>query len=363
MKVAIIGAGISGLSCAHEFQRLGVKPTIYEKNDYIGEMHPHVAAILSILHRPMKDSLSYFRADFGLDITPLNTLNTLVHYSESKITTIKGNFGYFFERSKEKKSVKKQLYSQLEKPRIIFNELADYEKLSKKYDYVIVGSGNSNFTQEKGCWYDWVTTHVKGATVLGEFDPNTLIMWINKGYCNNGYAYLTPFNSKRASLILVVTDIAEKQVDFYWDKFLYYEDIKWKVVEEFRLKHNTGYVYPNKIDNLCFVGNAGGGIDPFLGFGMMNSLISGAMAARSIVKGYDYNKLTKFINKQNLDMYEFRRSFNKLNNRGHNMILTSIGLPGIKKIMYYSNLNVIKTGGKILGRINRLDENKRRKRY
>lgn len=363
MKVAIIGAGVSGLSCAYELERLGIKPTIYEKNDYIGEMHPHVAAILSILHRPIKDSLLYFKSNFGLNITPLNTVNNLLHHSQNKTTTIKGNFGYFFQRDKENNSLKKQLYSHLKNPRIVFNKIADYKELLKQYDYVVVGSGNSNFTKEKGCWYNWITTYVKGATILGDFDPNTLIMWLNKEYCNNGYAYLTPFSSRKASLILVVTGIAENQVKFYWDKFLNYENLKWVIVEEFTLKHNTGYTFPKKIDDLYFVGNAGGGIDPFLGFGTMNSLVSGIMAARSIVKGYDYDKLIKSVNNLNLNMYEFRKKFNELNNKDHDKIVTAIGLPIIKHMIYYSNLKVIKSGSRILSSINKFDENKRRQRY
>jgi len=47
---------------------------------------------------------------------------------------------------------------------------------------------------------------------IGDFDPNNLIMWINKDYCKNGYAYLSPFNSKKASVILVVTDVNEKKL-------------------------------------------------------------------------------------------------------------------------------------------------------
>jgi len=36
MRVAIIGAGLAGLSCAHELERYGVSPVIFEKNSYIG---------------------------------------------------------------------------------------------------------------------------------------------------------------------------------------------------------------------------------------------------------------------------------------------------------------------------------------
>ncbi len=59
MKVAIIGAGLAGLSCAHELEKYGVRPVIYEKNSYIGEQISHVSAILEIINRPIKDVVKY----------------------------------------------------------------------------------------------------------------------------------------------------------------------------------------------------------------------------------------------------------------------------------------------------------------
>ncbi|KAK4732611.1 hypothetical protein R3W88_025599 [Solanum pinnatisectum] len=36
MKVAVVGAGISGLVAAHELAKSGVKVVIYDKKNYIG---------------------------------------------------------------------------------------------------------------------------------------------------------------------------------------------------------------------------------------------------------------------------------------------------------------------------------------
>jgi digeranylgeranylglycerophospholipid reductase len=44
MKVALIGGGLSGLSCAHELPRNRITPTIVERKSYIGALLDFPAA-------------------------------------------------------------------------------------------------------------------------------------------------------------------------------------------------------------------------------------------------------------------------------------------------------------------------------
>ena len=279
MKVAIMGSGPAGLSCAHELEIHGIKPVIYERNAFIGEPFSHVTAILPISHKPIKDSVEYFK-NLNIDITPLNAIKSLIHHSPNKTNTVKGSMGYLFKYNKDNDSVKGQMYSKLKNTEIIFNTHGDYKTLSEKYDYVVAANGISTFAEELGCWQEWFKASARGAVVLGDFDPNALIMWINRDYCKNGYAYLTPFNSKKASLIIIVPDVNVQEVDHYWELFLYSENLKYTIVEEFKLEHKSGHVYPHRVNNIFLAGNAGGGLDPFLGFGLINSITMGVAAAR-----------------------------------------------------------------------------------
>ncbi|OCL27170.1 dehydrogenase [Orenia metallireducens] len=344
MKVAIIGAGKAGLACAHELERHGIKPVIYERKGYIGEQWAHVIVSMEIMDRPIKNPMAYLNNNFDIKIKPLNTLNKVVHIAPHKTTTIKGNLGYLYKSDQDKDSLNYQLYSQLNNTKVVFNEIGDYELLSKEYDYVVISTGNPIYTKELGCWQELVNSYVRGATVIGDFDPNTLIVWLDKDYCKDGYAYLTPFNDKKASLTHIITDVNEKEADHYWEAFLFRENIKYKIVEEYKLKHNLGIAYPRTYKNMIFAGAAAGGIDPFLGFGMLNAIRMGVAAARTIVKGYSYEKQIKHIIKKNFELKKFREAYNKLDNKELDNLISMIGLPGIKHLTYYSPLNVTKTG-------------------
>jgi flavin-dependent dehydrogenase len=275
-----------------------------------------------------------------------------VHHSPNKTTVVKGNLGYFFERSKSSMDMKNQMYSQLKDTKIMFSTYGDYSILAKEYDYVVVATGNGKFTKELGCWLEHVNTYVRGAVVLGDFDVNALVVWINKSYCKNGYAYLTPFNNHKAVLVLIVTDVDEKELDLYWELFLNTENIKYTIVEEFKLNHRTGSAYPQRVENIFFTGNAVGAIDPFLGFGIINSIITGVMAARSITENKDYEDLIKWPTEKNKQLFEFRKIYEKLNNKDYDIMIGSLKIPGVK-LMYYAPLNVVKYGASALSIINR----------
>lgn len=348
MKVAIIGAGLAGLACAYELEKYGIYPVIYEKNSYIGEQHPHVTAILEIVSREQGDAIKFIKKKLGLEIEPLNEVKRILHYSPNKKQEVKGSFGYFFTRNKTPQDVKNQIYSKLTKTQVLFSEYGDYETLAKEYDYVIISNGSNNYTEELGCWQEWVNTYLKGAIVQGNFETDTLRVWINQDYCKKGYAYLTPFDEKTATLALVVTDIDEQEVEYYWDLFMDTENIKYTIVEEFKLNHKSGFVYPHKVGNILFAGNSAGVIDPFLGFGQLNAITTGVLAGRAVATGKDYEKMLKNIVKASKQLHEFRKAFDKAGHLAYDIIMTSVGLPVVRRILYKSPINVVRLGATII---------------
>lgn len=347
MKVAIIGAGLAGLICAHELERLGMKPVIYEKNGYIGESINHVGGVLNISHRPIPDIIKYLKKDLHIDIQPSGIINVLEHIAPKKTTTIRGFYGYFFKHSKDADSLKCQIFDKLKHTKVYLSTVGDYEALSREFDYVVVANGNSSFAEELGIWMTWLKTYVRGAVVLGDFDPGRLVMWVNKEYCKNGYIYMTPFDRERAAIVLVTTEVNEKEIDRYWELFVYGENIKYPIVEEFALQHKSGFVYPHMLGNLIFIGNAGGSIEPFLGFGIMNSSVMGAAAARTIALGWNYEKQIEKIMQRNDEFRKFRKMFNQMTNSRYDLLVAGLGIPGVNRFIYSTNFNVSKYGAKL----------------
>ena len=74
MKVAVIGAGLAGLACALELEKHGIEPVIFERKDRVGEIYPHVAALMQIFRRPVKYPLQYLSKNYGIELKPINPL-------------------------------------------------------------------------------------------------------------------------------------------------------------------------------------------------------------------------------------------------------------------------------------------------
>lgn len=343
MKVAIIGAGTAGLSCAIELERNGIYPVIFERNSFIGEYHSHVSAFLGLITRPVLDPIKYMDKVLGIKLTPLNKIKKVEHYSPNNEVTVSGPLGYFMIRGNDNDSVKNQLYGQV-KTNVHFNSFVNPEDVENEFDYVVVADGTWTTPQRYGIWQEVMKTWVRGGTFAGDFQKNTLKMWLDNDLTKGVYIYCAPYNKNNAIIAHVVQNIEHEELNDYWHRFLESRSIlkDHDMLESWELPHHAGTVSTNRVGKVYFIGAAGGGVEPFLGFGQFNAVVTGVMAARSIAKGYDINLLLKDLRKKTQELNVLRPLLNKATNRDFDRLLTLMKIPGLRSTIYRTDIDIIK---------------------
>lgn len=82
MKVAIMGAGISGLACAIMLEKHRIDPVIFESRDMVGDRFVNGEVVLSMFTRPVNDSIAYLSEQFGIFLHPAASISKLTFYSK-----------------------------------------------------------------------------------------------------------------------------------------------------------------------------------------------------------------------------------------------------------------------------------------
>jgi len=351
MRVAVIGAGVSGLACVQELERYGIEPVVFEQRHRAGELFDHCAASLEIFTRP-HDPLEYLQKEYNLHIRPIGKIKSIVMNSPSKTVRVDGNLGYYFLRGHDPASAETQLYDGI-RSKVHFNTRADYSELAREFDYVVVANGQYDIARTLGVWSNIYEPYLIGANVIGDFDISSLVMWLNTSYAKTAYAYLAPMEKNRAFLGLVVPNATPDQTREYWKLFWEIEKHPWELVYEVIVQHVAGFVYPHQVGNILLVGSAGGFIEPFLGFGMLASIQSGTLAGRAISTGKKYEDL---VQQQKEDMKHslvFREMINGASNVDMDRLIAFLGKPGIKQFIYNTNLDFARWTTGIVGKIGR----------
>ncbi|MGE5632729.1 MAG: NAD(P)/FAD-dependent oxidoreductase [Caulobacteraceae bacterium] len=333
MKAAIIGAGVSGLSCAIELERHGIKPVIFEKRSHVSEALMYSAIWPRIINRPIQDPIKYINREYGIQLTPLSNIKRMVLFSPNKSAVQRGSLGYIFKRGAESYSLENQLIKYLN-THVTFNKYIEIEDIKDDYDYIIVASATSLIPKKLGVWTDTFNAVARVATVLGDFVPSEVIMWMNTKYAKNAFCYLVPNSTKEASLVQIVNGITSYEMDYYWKEFLFTENIDYNISLVIDTEHDNGLTIPMQLENILFVGNAGGFTNDLLGCGGLNAIESGMLAARAIIYGKDYNALVEPIFKDILQLHEYRRTMNAFDNLEFDRFIAILGIPVLKNTIY-----------------------------
>jgi len=333
MKIAIIGAGLAGMSCAHELVKNGINPTIFEKKAYIGKDYLFSTTTLRILDRTYRTSVKYLNQRYNLNLIPFSPLREITMISPQKKTVVRGKLGYIYMRGEAKNSLEKQLANGLNTS-IMFDNYININDIKNDFDYIVVATGDEAIAKELGVWTTTFNVCTRVAMVLGSFKIDCTKMWVDNDYAKTCYGYLSPHSTKDARILLSVDNIAAYELDYYWDQFTHKENISYETIEIKDIEFSIGTTSSAKVNNIYLVGNSAGVIDDFLGFGAVNAIESGILAAHSIVKDIDYNELIMPMKKHVAKLHEFRKTLSNFDNKDFDRLISFLGLPLIKQFIY-----------------------------
>ena len=300
MEVAIMGAGMAGLSCAITLEKYGVTPVIFEKRSCPGDRFVNGESLFSILNRPVRDSLPYLEKEYQITLKPISAVNRLVIHAKHKTGSIDGDIGYTNIRGRHRDSFENQLANQVKTP-IRYHSTMTYEALAKDFDRVVLATGDGEYASQLNNYRCDLTCSIKGAAVEGEFEVDTPHVWFHREILPQGYGWLIPYSQNEANLVFVCPDYPESMntdIDHRWDLFynLAMDDLdrNLKITDRFQVrKYMLGRCGQSKVDNTYFTGNCFGALSPGLGFGQFTSVLTGVYAALDICGRGDYEQLTK----------------------------------------------------------------------
>lgn len=154
--------------------------------------------------------------------------------------------------------------------------------------------------------------------------PELLGFWLNQGLVKQGYVYFAPYGSNKAC-ISTAAPSSPDNIDRLWAKAIDYFSITPEPGSEFKVEeYKIGRAATRQVRNIPLTGNAGGFIEPIMGFGQVPSLLSGFYAAQAILTGADYNQLTNCFNKRYEDSLILRNYMHRLDDQAFDRIVLAL---------------------------------------
>jgi flavin-dependent dehydrogenase len=313
-SIKILGAGLSGLSSAITLARNGVEVEVFEKKSHAGgRFNRDFQGLRNFSNVNLnKDPIKEFE-DIGIFLKPYKNLKRIITFSRSHSFEVINNNNpiyYCVLRGKNNNSIDHQL----EKLAIKYGVKINYKTTFNINEVDIVATGPSK---------------VDGIAYGGLYEDTNIddagYVFLDKEYSPDGYLYVLPGEKKGEAEVVntaFTPTVKMKKIKSLFNNAIKNNEILKNILNgatRISIQRGIGcYTLSNKFfyKNRYYVGESAGLQDATAGFGIRYAIISGYLAAQSIITNKDYDNLLLNYFKSQLEFERNRKkNFKNLTNK------------------------------------------------
>lgn len=284
-EINIVGAGLSGLTAGINLAKAGYKVKIFEKNGIVGKrFHGDYQGIENWVYaQDALDCLRKLNIELNFPYYPINELNIIGPNGAIKNFKFKKNAFYLVKRGTDPDALDQNLYQQAigSGVEIIFNSPKNHLSFG---DIIAQGYFPDSPADAIAFGYTFATDKPDQAWAL-----------IDDKIAPDGYNYCLIANGQATIAICIFKNYDKSQEYLTKTAQIFQQHIGFEMnnAQTFGGTSNGFLMKKATFNNRIYVGEAAGFIDGMWDFGMKYAIMSGYLAAQSIIEHVDYEKLWK----------------------------------------------------------------------
>ncbi len=248
------------------------------------------------------------------EIEPDCHMKSITLHSPNITTALNGKLGFFYEvggtngiEAKARNNIEELL------PIHYSTKIESKKQLQDEFQVIVAADGyRSVLAKKAGLLISRTPKRIGvgvGFTIEGDFDPESIEVWLDNYFSSHGYSYVIPFSKHEASLVSVSSGKRINQATYSERLKDLAQSRNWELQGNW-IDFETCYDFSSYAeDNLYVVGNAGSFTDPAFGFGLKWAEQSAKLCARAVDENIDYNYLLRQKLLPEIESFEVMRKF------------------------------------------------------
>jgi digeranylgeranylglycerophospholipid reductase len=272
------------------------------------------------------------------EIEPDRYMKRIKLHSPNVTASLSGKLGFFYEvggtngiEARARKNTERLL------PIHYSTKINSKEQLQDKFQIVVAADGyRSTLASEAGLLNSRTPKQNGvgvGFTVKGDFDPESIEIWLDNYFSLNGYSYVIPFSEHEASLVSASVGKTINQAA-YRERLKQLAQLRSWELRGAWVDFESWYDFSMYAkDGLYVVGNAGSFTEPAFGFGLKWAMQSAKFCARAIHENGDYTRLIREALLPDFESFQVvRRSFETAKDGDYDKFVKRFKNPLVKKL-------------------------------